>query len=245
MGSWWRASGGHGLKALGVVVMLGGVLAAGFWWSRSGLDGPVPTAQVPALAPQQQAALEAARQRLEQALRERDQALREGRDEAAAQAQRALNEVMGLGTRPTLRPQQIEAVLPLQLGGLPRQPSDTFGDESLGAASVSVSTQYGVDASRRIALSVSDTGGLSVWAVMAEWQRAAADAQRAGRQETVRFEQGRVRREVEAADAMPAQVHWVLANGVAVEALADGMDLKTLRAALDDLDLAGLERLQP
>ncbi|WP_156824572.1 hypothetical protein [Caldimonas manganoxidans] len=245
MASSWGRGSGRGPWWIAGVIVLGGVVALGGWLSRTGPQWQAGDEATKALSPQEREALEAAGQRLAQALRNRDRAWREGGAAAMEQAQRALNEVMGLGTRPTLRPEQIEAVLPAQLGGLPRQPSDTFGDASLGASSVSVSTQYGDDAARRIVLSVSDTGGLSVWAVMAEWLRVAAEAQQAGRREIVRFEQGRVRREVEPADATPAQIHWVLANGVAVEALADGLDLDGLRAAMKDLDLAALEGLRP
>lgn len=232
-----------GVWGLGLL-LTGAVLVGGL--AVRGLQAESPSDPLEqSLAPEQRMALAAARERITRALSQMDEAARAGRAEAMAQAQRAVNEALGIGMRATLAPRQIEAALPASLGGLPRQASDIFADDTLGARSVSVSTRYGSDASRRIALSVSDTGGLSAWAVLADWQRAARTAAQAGRSETVQFAQGRVRREVAQAAATPAQISLVLANGVAVEALADGLDLDGLRAALEDLDLAALEGLQP
>jgi hypothetical protein len=179
------------------------------------------------------------------ALAQMEDAVRRQDSDAWARAQAAVNAAMGIGTRPTLSPRQIEAVLPASLGGLARQPADTFGDDTLGALSVSVSVRYGSDERRRIDMSVSDSGGLSPWAALADWQRAAQVAARAGRRETVRLEGARVVREVAETADTPAQVNVVLANGIVVEVIGDGLTLVELLQATSDLDLPALEALVP
>lgn len=226
------------------MLLVAAMLASAAWWQQRGRE-PAPGAIALGLTPAQQEQLQQARERMARALAQMDDAASRQDNEALARAQAAVNAAMGIGTRPTLSPRQLEAALPASLGGLARQPADTFGDDTLGALSVSVSARYGSDEQRRIDVSVSDTGGLSPWAALADWQRAAQGAARVGRRETVRLDGARVVREVGASAETPAQVNLVLANGVVLEAIGDGLTLAQLQAALKDLDPAALEALVP
>jgi hypothetical protein len=229
-----------GLGLLLVAAALGGWA----WWQEHAGD-PAQDALEGGLAPAQREQLSQARAQIASALAQVEDAARRQDNEALARAQAAVNAAMGIGTRPTLSPRQIEAALPAALGGLARQPADTFGDDTLGALSVSVSARYGNDEQRRIDMSVSDTGGLSAWAALADWERAAQVAAQVGRREAVRLEGERVVREVTETAETPAQVNLVLANGIVVEAIGDGLTLAELLAVLRDLDLPALEALVP
>lgn len=233
--AWW---------GVGVVVLAGALLGSWAWWQPR-VAVPAPAAQGADLLPEQREQLRQARERIAQALAQMEAAAQRQDPEALARAQSTVNAAMGIGTRATLSPRQIEAVLPAALGGLVRQQADTFGDDTLGALSVSVSVRYGSDEQRRIDVSVSDTGGLSAWAALADWERAAQVAAQAGRREAVRLEGARVVREVTDTAETPAQVNLVLANGIVVEAIGDGLTLADLLAALRDLDLPALEALVP
>ena len=233
--AWW---------GVGVVAVAGALLGSWAWWQQQA-PAPSQASQDASLAPEHREQLQQARERIAQALAQMEAAAQRQDPEALAQAQSAVNAAMGIGTRPTLSPRQIEAVLPSALGGLVRQQADTFGDDTLGALSVSVSARYGSEEQRRIDMSVSDTGGLSAWAALADWERAAQVAAQVGRREAVRLEGARVVREVAETAETPPQVNLVLANGIVVEAIGDGLTLAELLAALRDLDLPALEALVP
>ncbi|MFN3416870.1 MAG: hypothetical protein ACK4ZD_11215 [Caldimonas sp.] len=234
-------SWGWVLAAMGAAVMLAAVQGL---VSKEGI-APVGEPVVSGLSPSQLQQWQQARERIAQAVADMEAASARQDPQAMAQARSAMNAAMGIGVRPTLAPSRIEALLPERLGELPRQPADVFGDDTLGASSVSVSVRYGSTAERRLDLSLSDTGGLSSWAALVEWERAARTAIAAGRRESVRWEDRRVIREVFGAPDVSPQVNVVLANGLVIEAIGDGLTLAELRAALEDLDLAALEGLQP
>jgi hypothetical protein len=94
---------------------------------------------------------------------------------------------------------------------------------------------------RRVELSITDMGGLAGMATIAGWANMTMDKETDGKVEKVYKEGGRSIHEEYRKDGSHGEMAVVLANGVVVAAEGSRVDMATLKAMVQGVDLAKLE----
>jgi hypothetical protein len=184
-------------------------------------------------------------QELEKSGRKMDAAKASGDAKAeAAAATEALGTLLGGGQRvEPVQVDQLKPFLPETFAALPRKGSSA---ERSGAAGLQVSAAHATygEASRRVQLDVTDSGGAGGLVGLAAWanvQSEREDEQGTERTQTVG---GRVLHEQSWKRDGSAEVSVIVAKRFIVKAAAQGVPLADLRGAVSGLDLAKLEGLK-
>ncbi len=186
-----------------------------------------------------------AAKKMEEASQRMQQAQTSG-DSAAAG--KAMGDLMGAmagatGGGAPLPAQDLKALLPAMLGGLPRQSIEAQSGQAVGLAGSSASAQYAAGG-QRIDLSITDLGGLGGLAAMAGWAQTTLDRETPEKTEKVYKQGNRTIHEEFRKDNRRGELGVFLANGVMVEIKGQGVDAATLKSALETVNLNQIEAMQ-
>jgi hypothetical protein len=139
---------------------------------------------------------------------------------------------------------RLGAAIPANLAGLARDAVNVQPLSMPGASGVAVNAGFG-QGDRRIFLNLVYVGPDPRQTVLGDWANATVQREDGERTERVRAEGARHVSEVARKDGSGASLRMLLANGVMLDADAEGMPLDALQAAIGSLPLAEIERLQP
>ncbi len=188
------------------------------------------------------AAMEAMARKMEEAGKKMEDAQKSGDTAAAGQAMGdILGAVGGVGGA-ALPAADLKALLPESLAGLARESIETSGGQVAGIAGSTAKAAY-AQGEKRLSLSVTDMGGIGAIAaagiVGIESERETNDLIERT------YKQGkRTIKEEARKDGSRSELTVMLANGVVVQAEADGMDLAALKGVVEGLGLDALEAKQ-
>lgn len=190
--------------------------------------------------------LEAMAQKMEEAGKTLEAAQKAGDPNAAAAA---AGEMLGnvLSGGRTVEPvdfQQLKALLPETVAGLPRNAA-TGERTAMGPAALSLAeAQYG-DGGRTIRLKVTDMGGAGLaMSGLAAWAMVEMDKEtESGRERTGKLD-GRPFHERYSAASESGEFDLVVGQRFLIEAQGERIDLNTLKAAVIGMDLARLEAMK-
>lgn len=145
-----------------------------------------------------------------------------------------------------VEPVQLDALKPFvpdRFAGLPR--TDLRTDRS-GVKGLMVAKAEGVygDGPRRVELEVTDTGGAAGLVGLASWMGVQGEHEDSRRREVTRRENGRLVHEDADKQGTDNSYAVVLGERFVVSARGHGVDLDTLRSAVNGLDLPRLEALK-
>jgi hypothetical protein len=189
------------------------------------------------------AKMEAAAKKLEEAGKRMEAAQKSG-DPAATG--KALSEAMGAlsGTSgEPIPPQDLKALLPENLGELKRDSVEAQSNQAMGIAGSSAKASYKAD-DKRVRLSITDIGGLGGLASIAGWASSTLDRETSEKVERVYKQGERTVREEFRKDGSRGEYAVILTNGVVVEANGQRVDLATLKAIVEGIDLGKIEALK-
>jgi hypothetical protein len=162
----------------------------------------------------------------------------------SADAGKALGAILGAaaggGNVAPIAAAELKAMLPESIGALKRTAIEAQGGEAMGFAGSSAKANY-ADGDRRVELAIADTGGLAGIATMAAWANMTVDKETDGKVEKVYKDGARTVHEEYRKDGSRAEMAVILANGVIVSAEGSRVDMATLKATLQGVDLAKLE----
>lgn len=185
---------------------------------------------------------EEAGRKLEAATRQIAEAAKSGDPAAAAKA--ATDAVAAVsaatGGRAPITVDALKALIPESLAGLKRDTYEVKSGEAMGVSSARARADYR-DGERSLALEINDLGGLAALASLANWANVTGEKETQTMTEKISKVGGRTVRERIEKDGSETGYSLILTNGVIVEARGRGFDINALKAAVDSLDLAGLE----
>jgi len=189
------------------------------------------------------AKMEEMAKRMEEAGRRMEQAQASGDSAAAGKAMGEMLGAMGGGAGTPIDAQQLKALLPETLGGLPRESIEAGSGGVAGLSSSQARATYrGGD--QRIELKVSDMGGFGGLMAAAAWANVTLDRETDGKVEKVYKQDRRTVREDYQKDGRRSEYTLVLANGVLVEGRGEHLGIDAVRGAVASLDLGGIEAIQ-
>jgi hypothetical protein len=187
-------------------------------------------------------ALEAMARKMEEAGKQMEAAQQSGNAASAGQAMGEILGAMGGAAGAAIPAAELKALLPESLAGLPRESIETTGGQVAGIGGSTAKAAYASGA-KRVDLSVTDLGGIGAIAasglVGIESERETAD-----RIERTYKRGRRTIKEEARKDGSRSELTVMLANGVVVQADADGIDLATLKGVVEGLGLDALEAKQ-
>jgi hypothetical protein len=179
--------------------------------------------------------------RMEEASKRMESAQKSGDSAAAGKAMGdILGAVTGAGNAAPIAPADLKAMLPESIGDMKRTAIEAQGGEAMGIAGSGAKASYAAG-ERRVELSITDMGGLAGMATMAGWANMTMDKETDGKVEKVYKEGGRSIHEEYRKDGSHGEMAVVLANGVVVAAEGSSVDMATLKAMVQGVDLAKLE----
>lgn len=180
--------------------------------------------------------------RMAEAARRLEAAAASGDAARAGEAAGAMAQAMGAGSRKPVAAEQLKVALPQRVQGMERQSFEAQNAAVMGFATASAEADYAAG-DRSLRLSITDTGGLSGVAAMAGWVHMTGERESDGRTEKVYRQGARTLREEVDKEAGQVEFTVVLTNGVIVQAEAYGLELASVRQAVESLDLTRLEAL--
>lgn len=191
------------------------------------------------------AKLEEASKKIEAASKQMEAAQASGDQEAASKAMGALlGAAMGGGdnTKPFV-PGRLQTFVPEKMGGMPRTSIEARTDSAMGLSFSSVEALYSKD-NRSINVKIQDIGAVKVLAMgMAAWASSTVNRETPDEVERVYQKDGISYKEAYRKDGSHADFGIMLPNGLMVDATASGVDMDTLKAALNGMDMAALGAL--
>jgi len=186
--------------------------------------------------------LQALGDKLDESTKKMDAAGKAGDTKAEmAAAFEGLGTLLGGGKRvEPLAIEDLKAFVPDTLAGLPKASSSA---EKNGIAGVTVSkaeATYG-EGDKKLALTISDSGGVSGLVGLASWAGAQDEREDASGFERTRMVNGRMVHEKMSKNGGRNEYGIVVGERFMVSATSSDVDLDTLKAAVSQVDLAGLE----
>ena len=191
------------------------------------------------------AKLEEASKKMEAASKQMEAAQASGDQEAASKAMGAmLGAAMGGGdnTKPFV-PERLQTFVPEKMGGMPRSSIEARTDSAMGLSFSSVEALYSKD-NQSINVKVQDIGAVKVLAMgMAAWASSTVNRETPDEVERVYQKDGISYKEEYRKDGSHADFGIMLPNGLMVDATANGVDMDTLKSAVNSMDMAALGAL--
>jgi len=179
--------------------------------------------------------------RMEEAGKQMDSAQKSGDSAAAGKAMGdILGAVTGSGNAAPIPAADLKAMLPESIGDMKRTSIEAQGGEAMGIAGSGAKASYAAG-EKRAELSITDTGGLAGLASLAGWAQMTMDKESDGKVEKVYKDGGRTVHEEYRKDGSHGEMAVILANGVVVAAEGSRIDMATLKAMVQGIDLAKLE----
>jgi hypothetical protein len=148
--------------------------------------------------------------------------------------------VTGSGNAAPIPAADLKAMLPESIGDMQRTSIEAQGGEAMGIAGSGAKASYAAG-DKRAELSITDAGGLAGLAAMAGWAHMTMDKETDGKVEKVYKDGGRTIHEEYRKDGSHGEMAVILANGVVVAAEGSRVDMATLKALVQGIDLAKLE----
>lgn len=189
-------------------------------------------------------------QQMEQMARKMEEAGK--RMEAAQQsgdpaaAGKAMGEVLGAlagGGGTPIAAQDLKALLPATLLGLPRQSYEARSGQAMGIGGSGARASYGSGA-ERVDLTITDMGGIGAFAMVAGFASVTGESESDGKVEKTYKQGARTVHEEYRKDGSHADVTVFLGNGIMVSAVGQRLDPAALKRALDEVDLAKVEGMR-
>ena len=179
--------------------------------------------------------------RMEEASKRMDSAQKSGDSAAAGKAMGdIMGAVTGAGNAAPIAPADLKAMLPESIGDMKRTGIEAQGGEAMGIAGSAAKASYAAG-ERSVQLSLTDMGGLAGMATMAGWANMTMDKESDGKVEKVYKDGARTVHEEYRKDGSQGEMTVILANGVVVSAEGSRVDMATLKAMVQGVDLAKLE----
>jgi len=179
--------------------------------------------------------------RMEEASKRMDSAQKSGDSAAADKAMGDIvGAITGAGNAAPIAPADLKAMLPESIGAMKRTAIEAQGGEAMGIAGSAAKASYAAG-ERSVQLSITDMGGLAGMATIAGWANMTMDKESDGKVEKVYKDGARTVHEQYRKDGSQGEMAVILANGVVVSAEGSRVDMATLKAMVQGVDLARLE----
>lgn len=164
----------------------------------------------------------------------------------AAAAGNAMGDVLGAlagaGGTP-IAAQDLKALLPATLLGLPRQSYEARSGQAMGIGGSGARASYGAGA-ERVDLTITDMGGIGAFAMVAGFASVTGESESDVSVEKTYKQGARTVHEEYRKDGSRADVTVFLGNGIMVSAEGQRVDAAALRRALDEADLGKIESMK-
>ena len=183
--------------------------------------------------------------KMEEAGKQMEAAQKSGDAAAAGQAAAAvLGAMTGGQPRAVVPAADLKALLPESIGGLKRE---SFEAQSGGAMGITGSTARAVyrAGEQQISLSISDTGGMAGLMALAGWANMTTDRETDQEVEKIYKQGSRTVREEFRKDGSRSEYMVILPNGLLVQADGNRVPLDQVKKAVEGVNLAKLEAIQP
>lgn len=189
------------------------------------------------------AGMEAMARKMEEAGKQMEAAQKSGDTAAAGKAMGDILGAMGAAGGAPLPAAELKALLPEAIGDLKRESIESQGGQAMGIAGSSAKASY-VNGDKRVALTITDLGGIAGIAAVAGWANVTSDRETAEKVEKTYKQGQRTIKEEAYKDGSSSELTVLLANGVMVEADAQRVDAATLKGIVDGVGLDKLESMK-
>ncbi|HEY0856689.1 MAG TPA: YIP1 family protein [Albitalea sp.] len=187
------------------------------------------------------ARMEEMAKKMEEAGKRMEAAQRSGDGDAAG---KALGEMLGaLGGGAVIPAQDLKALLPATLAGMPRESFDVQSGQAMGLGGSGARATYAAGG-RRVDFRITDMGGMGAFAAVAGFAQVTSESESDTKVEKTYKQGARTVHEEASKDGSRAEVTVFLGNGVMVEASGRHMDVAALHKALDEAGLAKIESIK-
>lgn len=183
---------------------------------------------------------------MEEAAERAEEAGKSGDPGAAAQAAGGVLAAAmgGKGNVESLDTERIKAFLPASLGGLARTEISAQRNAAMGMQISEAEATYGDDAGQNVRLKVADLGSMAGFAALASWANVEEDRQTQTGYEKSYKSGGRMIREQWDNESKSGEYTVIVGERFSVEASGSAGSIDTLKAAVNAVDLGGLEALR-
>ncbi|CAG1011663.1 Inner membrane protein YohC [Burkholderiaceae bacterium] len=187
------------------------------------------------------ARMEEMARKMEEAGKRVEAAQKSGDSEAAG---KAMGEMLGaLGGGAAIPAQDLKALLPATLAGMPRESFEVQSGQAMGLGGSGARATYAADG-RRVDFKITDMGGMGAFAAVAGFAQVSSESENDTKTEKTYKRGNRTVHEEAHKDGSRAEVTVFLGNGVMVEASGEHMDLQALHKALDEANLGKIESIK-
>ena len=180
--------------------------------------------------------------KIEQASKQMEAAQASGDQDAASKAMGAMvgAALGGADNGKPFAPEKLQSFVPEKLGDLERTSVEARTDNAMGLSFSSVEALYAKE-DKSINVKVQDIGAVKVLALgMAAWASSTVNRETQDEVERVYSKGGVSYKEEYRKDGSSAEYSMVLANGLLVDATANGVSMDALKSALSKIDMAAL-----